>query len=554
LSRPQATSGQIISAQSGGKINQENPLHGFSADGRKEEGFLSFPLCHQSGPGHAGSFIGFIMSSNTLQLFRQPKSAILLILGFASGLPLALTSGTLQAWMTVENIDLKTIGFFSLVGQAYVFKFLWAPAMDRFTPPLFGRRRGWLLLTQALLMAGITAMGFMDPASQLRWMAALAVLIAFCSASQDIVFDAWKTDVLPAQERGSGAAISVLGYRLAMLVSGGLALWMADKYLGWQATYWLMAALLIPCIVATLLAEEPANATGAPKTLEEAVSAPLRDFFGRNNAWLILLLIVMYKLGDAFAMSLSTTFLIRGVGFDAGQVGVVNKTLGLFATIIGALYGGVLMQRLSLFRALFIFGILQGISNAGYWILAVTEKNIFTMGGAVFFENLCGGMGTAAFVALLMALCNKSFSATQFALLSALSAVGRVYVGPIAGWFVEGHGWPTFYLFSVIAAVPGILLLLLCRRTLEYMQRTQSFMPRTEFAGGYRLALRILTVGCLLLVAWLIMLIIRACGLVTFSFDTLLLEGGALLAITGILLGSVLDYVALRRAASNTAG
>ena len=197
------------------------------------------------------------MSSQYLRIFQQPRSAILLILGFASGLPLALTSGTLQAWMTVENIDLKTIGFFSLVGQAYVFKFLWSPLMDRYTPPFFGRRRGWLLATQILLLVAIAAMGFLEPGTQLRWMAALAVVIAFCSASQDIVFDAWKTDVLPAEERGAGAAISVLGYRLGMLVSGGLALWLADKWLGWQGMYWLMAALLIPCIIATLLAPDP---------------------------------------------------------------------------------------------------------------------------------------------------------------------------------------------------------------------------------------------------------------------------------------------------------
>ncbi|VEB93717.1 muropeptide transporter [Citrobacter koseri] len=281
------------------------------------------------------------MPNQYLRIFQQPRSAILLILGFASGLPLALTSGTLQAWMTVENIDLKTIGFFSLVGQAYVFKFLWSPVMDRYTPPFLGRRRGWLITTQILLLLAIAAMGFLEPGTQLRWMAALAVIIAFCSASQDIVFDAWKTDVLPAEERGTGAAISVLGYRLGMLVSGGLALWLADRWLGWQGMYWLMAALLVPCIIATLLAPEPEDSIPVPKTLEQAVAAPLRDFFGRNNAWLILLLIVLYKLGDAFAMSLTTTFLIRGVGFDAGEVGVVNKTLGLLATIVGALYGGI---------------------------------------------------------------------------------------------------------------------------------------------------------------------------------------------------------------------
>ncbi len=486
------------------------------------------------------------MSSQYLRIFQQPKSAILLILGFASGLPLALTSGTLQAWMTVEDIDLKTIGFFSLVGQAYVFKFLWSPMMDRYTPPFLGRRRGWLLMTQAMLLLAIAAMGFLEPASQLRWMAALAVVIAFCSASQDIVFDAWKTDVLSAEERGTGAAISVLGYRLGMLVSGGLALWLADRYLGWQGMYWLMATLLIPCMIATFLAPEPSDIIPVPRSLEQAVAEPLRDFFGRNNAWIVLLLIVLYKLGDAFAMSLTTTFLIRGVGFDAGEVGVVNKTLGLIATIIGALYGGVLMQRLSLFRALLIFGILQGVSNAGYWLLSITDKHMLSMAAAVFFENLCGGMGTAAFVALLMTLCNKSFSATQFALLSALSAVGRVYVGPIAGWFVEAHGWAEFYLFSVFAAIPGLLLLLLCRRSLEYTQQTEHFMVRTRFPSAYRFALRILLVGCLTLALWLIVTIVNATTALVLPFSLLLLDIGALLALSGILTGALLDYLAMR--------
>lgn len=487
------------------------------------------------------------MPNQYLRIFQQPRSAILLILGFASGLPLALTSGTLQAWMTVENIDLKTIGFFSLVGQAYVFKFLWSPVMDRYTPPFLGRRRGWLVTTQILLLLAIAAMGFLEPGTQLRWMAALAVIIAFCSASQDIVFDAWKTDVLPAEERGTGAAISVLGYRLGMLVSGGLALWLADRWLGWQGMYWLMAALLVPCIIATLLAPEPEDSIPVPKTLEQAVAAPLRDFFGRNNAWLILLLIVLYKLGDAFAMSLTTTFLIRGVGFDAGEVGVVNKTLGLLATIVGALYGGILMQRLSLFRALLIFGILQGVSNAGYWLLSVTDKHMFSMAAAVFFENLCGGMGTAAFVALLMTLCNKSFSATQFALLSALSAVGRVYVGPVAGWFVEAHGWPTFYLFSVAAAVPGLLLLLVCRQTLEHSWESESFIPRTEFRGAYGLALLTLMIGCGLLAVWLLLLTMNTVDYTRFSFLPELLEAGVMVAICGILFGGVLDYLALRK-------
>ncbi|KTS00360.1 muropeptide MFS transporter AmpG [Pantoea dispersa] len=494
------------------------------------------------------------MTSHYLRIFTQRNAAVLLLLGFASGLPLALTAGTLQAWMTVENVDLKTIGFFSLVGQAYVFKFLWSPMMDRYTPPFLGRRRGWLLVTQLALIAGIVAMGFMQPSRDLTLLAALAVLVAFCSASQDIVFDAWKTDVLPPEERGSGAAITVLGYRLAMLISGGLALWLADRYLGWQATYWLMALLMVPGLIATLLAREPEAPVREPHSLRQAVAFPLKDFFQRNNAWLLITLIILYKLGDAFAASLTTTFLIRGVGFSAGDVGLVNKTLGLLATIIGALYGGVLMQRLSLFRALMIFGVLQAISNFAYWLLAVTPPHLWSMASAVFIENLCGGMGTAAFVALLMTLCNKSFSATQFALLSALSAVGRVYVGPAAGWLVELWGWPVFYAFTVVAAVPGLLLLWACRGTLQAMQHSGEFMNRSLWPQGYRWTVRLFAAGCTLLALWLLTLALRAADIWhSATLPTHLFEAGMALALLAVLLGVMLDWLALRKTASNRA-
>ncbi|RVU77307.1 muropeptide MFS transporter AmpG [Pantoea dispersa] len=494
------------------------------------------------------------MTYHYLRIFTQRNAAVLLLLGFASGLPLALTAGTLQAWMTVENVDLKTIGFFSLVGQAYVFKFLWSPMMDRYTPPFLGRRRGWLLVTQLALIAGIVAMGFMQPSRDLTLLAALAVLVAFCSASQDIVFDAWKTDVLPPEERGSGAAITVLGYRLAMLISGGLALWLADRYLGWQATYWLMALLMVPGLIATLLAREPEAPVREPHSLRQAVAFPLKDFFQRNNAWLLITLIILYKLGDAFAASLTTTFLIRGVGFSAGDVGLVNKTLGLLATIIGALYGGVLMQRLSLFRALMIFGVLQAVSNFAYWLLAVTPPHLWSMASAVFIENLCGGMGTAAFVALLMTLCNKSFSATQFALLSALSAVGRVYVGPAAGWLVELWGWPVFYAFTVVAAVPGLLLLWACRGTLQAMQHSGEFIKRSLWPQGYRWTVRLFAAGCTLLALWLLTLALRAADIWhSATLSTHLFEAGMALALLAVLLGVMLDWLALRKTASNRA-
>ncbi|BAN99649.1 ampG-like permease [Plautia stali symbiont] len=494
------------------------------------------------------------MTSHYLRIFTQRNAAVLLLLGFASGLPLALTAGTLQAWMTVENVDLKTIGFFSLVGQAYVFKFLWSPMMDRYTSPFLGRRRGWLLVTQLALIAGIVAMGFMQPSRDLTLLAALAVLVTFCSASQDIVFDAWKTDVLPPEERGSGAAITVLGYRLAMLISGGLALWLADRYLGWQATYWLMALLMVPGLIATLLAREPEAPVREPHSLRQAVAFPLKDFFQRNNAWLLITLIILYKLGDTFAASLTTTFLIRGVGFSAGDVGLVNKTLGLLATIIGALYGGVLMQRLSLFRALMIFGVLQAVSNFAYWLLAVTPPHLWSMASAVFIENLCGGMGTAAFVALLMTLCNKSFSATQFALLSALSAVGRVYVGPAAGWLVELWGWPVFYAFTVVAAVPGLLLLWACRGTLQAMQHSGEFIKHSLWPQGYRWTVRLFAAGCTLLALWLLTLALRAADIWhSATLPTHLFEAGMALALLAVLLGVMLDWLALRKTASNRA-
>ncbi|MDC9587834.1 muropeptide MFS transporter AmpG [Xenorhabdus sp. XENO-10] len=488
----------------------------------------------------------------------------LLLLGFASGLPLALTAGTLQAWMTVENVDIRTIGFFTLVGQAYVFKFLWAPTMDRYTPSFLGRRRGWMLVTQLLLIVSIAAMGFLQPSQHLWWLAALAVSVAFFSASQDIIFDAYKTDLLSQEERGSGAAISVLGYRLAMLVSGGLALLLAT-YIGWQSMYWVMAGLMLIGVYATLTAKEPELNTAPPKTLSQAVFEPLSDFFNRNNAWLILLLIILYKLADAFAISLSTPFLIRGIGFNPAEVGMINKTLGLAATIVGALYGGYLMHKMSLFRALMIFGILQTVSNFGYWILAITPKDIYSMGAVVFLENICGGMGTAAFVALLMTLCNKSFSATQFALLSALSAVGRVYVGPVAGWFAEAYGWPLFYLFSIVIGLPGLVLLLACRKTLAYTQKNDSFIPRTLFKNAYKSAFIIMILAALMFMVWLVIssivfVIIHLVSLIyaispeyilylhkVSDWVSPLLSLSIIIGILGLLLGGMLDYLALKK-------
>lgn len=405
-----------------------------------------------------------------LEIFRSRRVAVVCLLGFSSGLPLALTSGTLQAWMTVSGVDLATIGIFTLVGIPYTWKFLWAPFMDRYVPPFLGRRRGWIAAMQMLLGLGIAVMGALDPATMPWALAVLALMVAFVSASQDVVFDAYRADVLRPVERGIGAAVSVLGYRLAMLVSGALALILSDQ-IGWQHTYWIMAALMIAAIGATLFGPEPEVEVKPPKTLTEAVAEPLREFFARHGAWGLLLLIVLYKLGDAFAGSLTTAFLIRGVEFTPTEVGAINKGMGLAATLIGVVFGGVLMAKMGLFRSLLLFGILQALSNLTFMWLAAIGKDYGVMILAVGFENLAGGMGTAAFVALLMSMCDKRFTASQFALLSALAAVGRVYVGPASGYMVEAIGWTTFFGFTFLVALPGLLLLFAMRRTIESMGR-----------------------------------------------------------------------------------
>ncbi len=393
------------------------------------------------------------------------------MLGFASGLPLALTGGTLQAWATLSGVSLQNIGFLTLIGTAYTLKFLWAPVVDRYAPPMLGRRRSWIFVTQILLGVVIGAMGFYSPSDNLMILALLAVLVAFLSATQDIAFDAYSTDVLRTEERAAGAAVKVLGYRLAMIVSGGLALVLADQWLGWGSTYFLMGALMALCALATLLAPEPEAVARAPRSLAIAVVAPMVEFFKRPGALSILLLIVLYKLGDAFAGALSTTFLLRGAGFTGTEVGAVNKVFGLAATIIGALAGGALMTRLGLYRSLMLFGLLQALSNFGYWVLAVTPPHVYSMALVVGVENLCGGLGTAAFVALLMALCKQEFSATQFALLSALSAVGRTYLaGPLTPPLVESIGWPGFFVITVLIGLPGLILLRMRRAEIDGLE------------------------------------------------------------------------------------
>lgn len=467
-----------------------------------------------------------------------------LFLGFASGLPLALSGQAMQAWLTVDGLDIATIGFLGLVGIPYSFKFLWAPLMDRFDPPLLGRRRGWLVITQLSLAAMLFWMSNLTPKDNLALFAVAALLVAFMSASQDIVVDAYRTDVLPAHERGLGGSFAVFGYRVGMIVSGGIALIWAQEQ-GWGHVYKVMAGImvvaagislvLLPKVSSALkpLASDPAQELlgfvamllgfvggwfaaqfvliglgfdpetqnkwwklvfllaqvfvalpagywMARKVGFETLNRSLDSYFSQTGALAFMLLIVLYKLGDAFAGSLTTPFLIKGLGFLQAEVGIVIKIIGVWLTILGALLAGMLMLRWSLFKSLLIFGVLQLVSNLGFWVLAVQGRGAwgsfmlpafdwglvavstaseidFLLMAVIAVENITSGMGTAAFTVLLMSLCNQRFTATHYALLSAFAALGRIYVSPLSGVLSESIGWPNFFLFSMLMAVPGLL-------------------------------------------------------------------------------------------------
>ena len=395
----------------------------------------------------------------TGSVWAQRKMVVLGALGFASGLPLYLTSRTLQAWMRTAHVDLKTIGIFSLVALPYSLKFLWAPVIDRYVPPFLGRRRGWLVITQIGLFIAIAAMALQNPARGLTLLAVNALVIAFFSASQDIVIDAYRTDVLTEREMGAGAAIWVTGYRVALLATGALAFILADR-MAWPAVYLVLAGLVILGLAASLAAPEPAGGI-PPASFRDAVGLPFRDNFERagvRRMTLVLVFVVLFKLPDYLAASIATPFLLD-TGFTQTDIGSIQGGLGIAVTIAGALAGGALVARLGINRSLWIVGFLQAISNLGYFGLALAGRHYPFLVGAIVVENFCGGLVAAGFMAFLMSLCSIRFSATQYALLSSLMGVSRdVLVAP-AGGIAQATGWPVFFLITLAAAVPGMLLL-----------------------------------------------------------------------------------------------
>lgn len=387
------------------------------------------------------------------------------LFGFASGLPLALTGSTLQAWFTQAGVDLKTIGAMSLIGLPYLYKFLWAPLLDRYVPVRGGRRRGWLFVTQAILAAILLALAELSPARDLTMIVVLVATLALMSATQDIVVDAYRAEVLPPEERGLGAGLSIAGYRLAMIVSGAGVLLLADAR-GFEDSLRALAVLMAASWGVTWWASEPPEAPGTASSLRADLLASLGHLLRRPAFPALAALVVAYKLGDAFAGSLSMTFFLRGQGFSLTEIGATYKALGIAATLLGGIAGGLWMKRLGLYRALLWFGLLQAITNLGFWLLAVSGKSLAGMIVVVALENLSGGMGTSALVALLISLCDRQFTATHFALLSALASMPRVLIGPFAGVAAE-WGWPTFFAGSLLLALPGLLLVAALGRPLR---------------------------------------------------------------------------------------
>jgi PAT family beta-lactamase induction signal transducer AmpG len=400
------------------------------------------------------------VKTSPIRIFGQPKMGILLLFGFSSGLPFYLTSKTLQAWMTTAHVDLATIGFFSLVTLPYSLKFIWAPAMDRYIPPFLGRRRGWVLITQVLLLLAIAAMSLHDPRTGLKMLAINAIAIAFFSASQDISLDAYRTDVLETREMGAGAAVFVMGYRIAMITTGALAFFLADR-IPWNSVYALIALLMLVGIATTFFAPEPVLNDAPPKTLAEAVVLPFADFFQRAGvlrALLVLLFIVLYKYSDSLAGSMTTPFLLQA-GFSQTEVGAVFLGVGVVATILGVVVAGISIGKFGINKSLWMFVIFQGLSNLTYYGLSLAEKNHALMVSAVVTENFGLGLVTGAMTAYLMSMCNRRFTATQFALLSSLMAASRDILVAPAGKIIEAVGWPSFFLTTVAMAIPPLLLL-----------------------------------------------------------------------------------------------
>ena len=407
------------------------------------------------------------MTESPWRALANRRMLICVLTGFSSGLPLYLLLNLVPAWLKTEGLSLKAIGAFALIQFPYTWKFVWTPFLDRYALPLLGRRRGWMALTMALLLGAIAWLGTLSPTNQLGLVIGLTALIAFLSATLDIVLDAYRRELLPEIELGIGNAIHVNAYKLAGLVPGSLSLILAD-HLPWPQVFLVTALFMAPGLAMTLMVKEPFSASGAPRTLRDAVVEPFREFFGRHglrSALVVLGFIFLYKLGDSLCTALATPFYLE-MGFSKTEIGLIAKNAGLWPSVIGGLLGGLWMVKLGINRALWVFGVVQWLAIFGFaWLawLGPAEADAGRLGvlaAVIGLEALGVGLGTTAFVAYMARTTHPAYTATQLALFTSLMAVPRTFINASAGWLVEGLGWYNFFMLCGVLAAPGMLLLI----------------------------------------------------------------------------------------------
>lgn len=390
---------------------------------------------------------------------------IVFILGFSSGLPMALISSTLQAWYAYSGMSVLATGALSLIGLPYAYRIFWGPILDRYSLFSLGKRRSWILTMQILLLLGFNMMAWFTPEQYPKFLAFLALVLACFSATQDVAIDAHRAEYLPTEEHALGASLAVFGYRLALLISGGLALVMADK-LGWAFTYRFMGFVMAVGMLAVAFSKEPPSLTQEKSSLVFSFVAPLKDLLHRPGIIPLCLFIFCYKLGEAFTTTTSgivMPFLIQGLGFSLDTIGYINKMLGISSILAGGLAAGFILMRYSLFCSLFFFGLLQAFTNIFFVVLALVGKNVTLLSIAVFSDNFAAGMGSTALVALFMRLVNKQFTGTQFSILVALSSLPRIISGPVAATIQINIGWVGLYQLSIICALAFIPFLLMIK-------------------------------------------------------------------------------------------
>ncbi|MBN1971570.1 MAG: AmpG family muropeptide MFS transporter [Candidatus Delongbacteria bacterium] len=394
---------------------------------------------------------------NFYKILTSRKMIVSFLMGFSCGLPLLLTISVLQAWMKDEGVDLKTIGLFSLVGLPYTLKFLWAPVFDRFTLPFLGRRKGWLFVSQILLMISIISLGFTQPQISPLIVSIAAFFVTFFSASQDIVVDAYRREDLNDNELGLGSSLYIAGYRTGMLLASGGGLILAD-HIPYSSVYLILGLAMLPGILTTKFSPEPVVNEKTPINFKESVVEPLVEYFKRSNSIKILLFIFFYKIGDTMAAALTTPF-YKEIGFSNTEIGSIVKLFGFWATLGGGFLGGFILFKMKIKKALFFFGILQMVSTAGFSILYLIGYNITGLAAVIGFENITSGMGTAAYAAFMASITNKKFTATQYALLSSLMGVPRVVASAPSGYIIDATGWFYYFIICTFIAIPGLLMI-----------------------------------------------------------------------------------------------